>query len=521
MTEQESLIPILIVDDSQENLLVLEAVLRNPRYEIIEAHDGPEALEKVSQREFAVILLDVQMPGMNGYEVTKKIRELRTNISTPVIFVTAGMNESNLVQLGYEAGAVDYLFKPIEPVILRSKVSVFTNLYSIKKQNEKQAELLRIHDQEERDSFLESALDAVIGMNEEGRIIYWNRQAEIIFGWSKEEALGEKLATLVIPKYYRPEHELGLKNFLKYKTGPILNKRIEVMSLRRDGSEFPVELAVVAIKTNAHYTFSAFVRDISDRKREQMKIKTTEENLKKAIQARDEFISVCSHELKTPLTSMQIQFQLGAKMMKDGNEKVFERESVIKRIDIANKQLKRMGKLIDNMLEVSRIASGKLIIDRKEIDLFKLIHDLLDMYQEQLDYSHIDVNLISKIKSPVLIEGDSYRIEQVLSNLISNAIKYGENRPIDIVLDVSGESALISVRDHGLGIDQENIERIFDRYERAITASEISGLGLGLYISKQIVEAHHGHLRVESQKGQGSTFTVELPMHKEHTELSH
>lgn len=514
MDEVHKLIPILIVDDSPENLLVHDAVLRAHDRIIYTAENGKEALKLIAKHEFAVILLDIMMPVMDGYEVARRIRNMNLKHLPPIIFITAGLNEPHQVRNGYSTGAVDYLFKPVEPDILRAKVDVFVELFKARKQIEKQAELIRIHDQEERDSFLENALDAVVAMNEEGDIIYWNTHAELIFGYKKSEALGQKLSKLIIPPYNRLSHEIGLKHFLKTGEGPIIRKRIEISALRKDGTEFPVELAVSPIHDGSGYTFSAFIRDISERKREQ-------QNLERAIKARDEFISVCSHELKTPITSMQLQFQLASKLFKQNDPRVFSRDNVGKRIENANKQLTRMGNLIENMLDVSRMAAGKLRIERNETDLNVLLQDVMQTFQEQLEVQQIKVNILRKGRGPYLIFADNYRIEQVISNLLTNAMKYGGGAEIDIMIGRNEGKVFLSMTDHGRGIEKENIGRIFGRYERAIDASEISGLGLGLYISKQIIEAHHGTLVVQSEKNKGSTFTVVFPEYRPPMEISH
>jgi PAS domain S-box-containing protein len=504
MDEVHKLIPILIVDDNPENLLVHHAVLRNSERKIVTADSGEEALKLIGKYEFAVILLDIQMPVMDGFEVARRIRKMKLERSPPIIFVTAGMNEHKLVIEGYSSGAVDYLFKPVEPDILRAKVEIFVQLYKARQQIERQAEILRLHDQQERDSFLENALDAVIAMNEGGEIIYWNKQAEIVFGWTKSEAMGKNLAKLLIPPYHRPNHDIGLRHFLLTGEGAILNKRIEITALRKDGTEFPIELAVSPILHQNMYTFSAFVRDISERKMEQL-------NLKKAIQARDEFISVCSHELKTPLTSMQLQFQLASKLYKRDDQRVFSHENVVRRIENANKQLLRMGTLIENMLDVSKMGTGKLTIEKSDIDLLVIVEDVIETFREQIEEKNIQITVINRSHDAPLVYADSFRMEQVISNLLTNAIKYGKGKPIEIILDKIAGKVSLTLIDYGLGIDSDSLNRIFERYERAIPASEISGLGLGLYISKQIVEAHNGRLYVRSEKNKGSSFTIEFP----------
>lgn len=296
----------------------------------------------------------------------------------------------------------------------------------------------------------------------------------------------------------------GVKHFLKTGEGPILNQRIETTALRRDGTEFPVELAASAIRTGGTYTFYSFLRDITDRKK-------SEENLKDAIRARDEFISICSHELKTPVTSMKLQFQMAVRQLEKGDPSVQARESIEKRSYTAIRQLDRMTSLIEEMLDVSRISAGKLQLDKAPLDFHDLTHEVIERFSDQFVALGIPLEMRGK---PVraMVVGDRYRLEQVVSNLITNAIKYGSGRPIQISVAVVGEKVRLSVTDQGIGIAKENLERIFERFERAVRSSNISGLGLGLYISHQFVEAHGGRIEVDSEIGKGSIFTVELPL---------
>lgn len=520
MNDSEQRIPILLIDDNPDGLLLLENILNKGRYLIDQAMDGLMAIEMVNSQEYAVIILDIQMPGLDGFKTTELIRASSSRGTNPVILVTGPFHDKNWIKKGYASGAVDFLTIPIEPNILQSKVSIFADLYKARKKIEKQSELIRYFDKEERNSILENALDAVINMNEKGIITYWNKTAEEIFGWKKNEAIGRKLSETIIPKSYRKAHEMGLDNFLKTGIGPILQKRIEITAIRKDQKEFPVELTVTPIKKEGHFIFSAFLRDIEARKAEQIRIKNSEENLLKAVKARDEFISLCSHELKTPITSMQIHFQYARKLYAENSPKVFSPEAVKKRIDLANKQISRMKNLIDNMLDVSRISSGRMHFENEPLDLHKLIIDILHNFQEELAAGEIEIDFKTDYSHP-MIHGDLERLEQAISNILNNAIKYGRGKPVEINLNSLEEEAFLSITDFGIGIDEENIERIFRKYERAISPSEISGLGLGLYISRQIIETHHGTLSVKSSKGAGSTFIIKLPIHIAEATLSH
>jgi PAS domain S-box-containing protein len=241
--------------------------------------------------------------------------------------------------------------------------------------------------------------------------------------------------------------------------------------------------------------------------------KQAEEGLRAAVRARDEFISICSHELKTPITSMKLQFQMAEKQLARGDASALAAPTVTKRTRIANQQLARMEHLIEEMLDVSRISAGKLRVSMEPVEFSGIVREVIERFSEQFDELGITVDSSDTARASVVL-GDRYRLEQVLSNLLTNALKYGGGQPVSVALAVGEESLSLSVRDRGIGIAAENQDRIFGRFERAVSAANISGLGLGLYISRKIVEAHHGRIWVESAPEQGSTFFVEIPLLK-------
>ncbi|HXH73528.1 MAG TPA: ATP-binding protein [Bacteriovoracaceae bacterium] len=520
MPTTSELTPILIVDDRPENLLALEAVLGHTKYKLIRANSGFEAIEYLEMNDCAVVLLDVQMPVMDGFETALRIRMDRKTRNIPIIFLTASLEDVNKMTKGYEAGAIDFLYKPFDPEILRTKIYFFVELYKARLENKYQADLLRIQDEQNVNSLLENALDAVIGMNAAGNIIYWNTQATNLFGWSKEEVLGKLLSEVIIPERFRQLHQKGLQHFLETNEGPILLKRIEVFALDKKGNEIPVELTVSPVMRDKNITFTAFVRNISDRKKMEeamieskearLKVEKLAENLKDAIKARDEFIGICSHELRTPITSMKLQFQMAAKMATQDKESVFTKENALKRINLANTQLDRMIRLINDMLDVTKITSGKLEMNFQKLNLKTVLEDVLERFDEIFKENKIVLNY-KPLSEDTFVSGDKYRLEQVISNLITNAMKYGSNNPIDVSIANKEGNIELVVEDRGIGITEEDYEKVFVKYGRACSLLNISGLGLGLYITKDIVEAHKGRIFVKSKIGLGSTFTVTIP----------
>jgi signal transduction histidine kinase len=307
---------------------------------------------------------------------------------------------------------------------------------------------------------------------------------------------------LIIPPPHRDAHARGLAHFLRTSEGPILNQRIEITGQRKNREIFPIELSITPIAKGRAVEFYAFIRDISDRKR-------GEEKLQAAIRGRDDFISIASHELKTPITSLKLQFQMAARQIGAGDIRVFIEDAVRKRIDSVNRQIDRMTRLIEDMLDVARVETGKLHLDKKRFDLSVLVTETTERFGEQLKVVNSPVDL--EVEPGIYFYGDEYRMDQVISNLVTNAIKYGPGRPVRIRLRSMDGRARLSVQDGGSGIAEKDRARVFERFERAVGSDNVSGLGLGLYISKQIVEALGGTISLESEVGRGSTFTVELP----------
>lgn len=249
--------------------------------------------------------------------------------------------------------------------------------------------------------------------------------------------------------------------------------------------------------------------DVSRQVESRLKVEGLLKDLQKAFNARDEFISIASHELNTPVTALKLQLQISQRNMQPGSKNYPSPEKIYQIINTSLRQVERLNKLVSDLLDTSRIESGRLTYRFEQVDVGSMTRELIDRFSEICKASGCKLSLKKFV--PVVVKGDLYRLEQVITNLITNAIKYGQGTEIDVSVEEMPDSARISVEDKGLGIRPEKISSIFEKFERGLSHNNISGLGLGLYIAKTIVDAHHGSIEVVSAPGKGAKFTVVLP----------
>lgn len=239
--------------------------------------------------------------------------------------------------------------------------------------------------------------------------------------------------------------------------------------------------------------------------------KKLELDLSSAVKSRDEFLSVASHELKTPLTAMKLQAQIIQRDIEKDNPRVFQKEKITRFYEQIFKQVNRLNRLVDDMLDVSRIQLGKLGFRKEPTDLDVLLKEVMERMDSYFKNSESGVPAVEYKGSDFKGNWDAFRIEQVMNNLFTNAIRYGNGKPFLVTLEGRPESVVFSVTDHGYGVSPKDQQVIFEQYERGSEHGPIEGLGLGLYITKKIVEGHGGVINLESVEGKGSTFTVVLP----------
>ncbi|MBV9787746.1 MAG: response regulator [Chloroflexi bacterium] len=573
----EDIVNILLVDDRTENLLALESILGDLGHRLVMAHSGVEALKFLLQQEFAVILLDVQMPGLDGFETAELIRGRERSQHTPIIFLTALDRSDARVFKGYSVGAVDFLFKPFMPDILRSKVAVFVDLFRKTQTVQRQAEELeqRVRERTAELTLTNEALYAEIAERKraEGALQFLAEASRMLSNSLDYETTLQSVAQLSVPiladwcavdilqedgsirelvAHINPQKVEAIRS-TRFRYPPSEDVAHGVPHVLSSGkaelhAEIDDELLRMIARDQGHLRLLreqnfrsymcvplqahgrilgtvTFITSESGRRYGATDLRLAEDLARRAaiavdnarlyresqeaILARDEFLSIASHELKTPLTSLQLQVQTLLRSVYKGGQSKLSLERIVTKLELADQQTERLAGLINELLDVARIRSGQIDMRIEEINLSEVVQTVAVRFEEQLAQVGSQLHLACEEHTPVC--GDRLRLEQVVTNLLSNAIKYGSGNPIAISIRQTGESVQMFVRDEGIGIAQEHLERIFVRFERAVSSDNYGGLGLGLYIVHQIVEALGGTIRVSSELGRGSTFTVSLP----------
>ena len=400
-------------------------------------------------------------------------------------------------------------------------LGISEDITDIKRLNKEREQTdFKLKSAERINSLIQYALDAVVGMNDQGIITSWNSQSEKIFGWDSKNAIGRNLANLIIPPRYREAHTKGLKRYISEGVGAITNKRTELSALRLGGEEFSIELSVIPIHENNGYVFYAFVRDISERKnielRQNALLKEEHQARKVAeetVEMQDDFISIAAHELKTPITPISMQLQLLERVIVKESATTLQNtknQNLLRLSKNAKGEVDRLARLIDELLDISRISSGRLILNLEEFNLSHLVESTIERYRSSLEKSGSVIH--TQIEPDVIGYWDLTRLESCVQNLLTNAIKYGDGNPIELNLKKIDKLVVLTVKDHGIGISEEDQCKVFKKFSRAVNVKEYSGFGLGLYIISEIAKAHGGAVKLESELHKGSTFSIELPI---------
>jgi PAS domain S-box-containing protein len=362
-------------------------------------------------------------------------------------------------------------------------------------------------------TIVDTALDAVVRMDLDGRIVGWNRQAEIVFGWQREEALGLELDKTIIPPRFRYEHKRGMQRYLTGVSSGVLDTRIEVYALRRNGEEFPIELSITQVKTEERnsYEFCAFIRDISERREREQKLVTANVMAEAANIAKSEFLANMSHEIRTPMSAVIGMAYLALRT--DLTPKQHEYVSKIHRA-----ALTLLG-IINDILDFSKIEAGRLEVESIPFALEDVLANVNSVTAQRAADKQLEYVTEVAPGVPRYLVGDPLRLGQVLINLVNNAVKFTLEGELELRCElqggtVDGKAVLrFSIRDTGIGMTPQQKSRLFRAFSQAngSTTRQYGGTGLGLSISQQLVRLMGGNIEVVTEVDRGSTFHFDLP----------
>lgn len=485
---------VLIVDDKRENILSLKKILEIHDFNVDTALSGEEALKKILKNNYFLIILDVQMPGMDGFEVAEAISGTSKSKHIPIIFLSAVNTDKRFITKGYASGAIDYVTKPFDPDILILKVKTFYRL------NQQTQELNRI----------QQSLREEIAVRTNVQLELKEKNIEL-------QSILETIPQIAFTARADGSIEFVNAHWYEYAASdsefPVVHgveEKIESKWKQAISQGSPIEMELCINKPGTEVYRWHLLRTIPV-KENGKPVKwvgtfTDIEEQKKALDKKDEFISMASHELKTPLTSIKAYVDLlhMALQNKDGieNSRIF--------IERTQRQIDKLYSLIADLLDISKIESGKMKFNKKWFNFQSLIKNTLEIINQTYPAYIVHVQGNTSIE----VYGDEIRLEQVLNNYLNNAIKYSpECKDIYLIVSEAEGMLQVAVKDFGIGIPKENQKKIFDKFFRAEESStRFQGLGIGLYICSEIITRHNGTLHVESEAGKGSTFYFSIPI---------
>ncbi|WP_284617968.1 hybrid sensor histidine kinase/response regulator [Aquabacterium humicola] len=526
---------ILIVDDLPEKLLVFRTVLEELQQNLVFVRSGAEALREVLQREFAVILLDVNMPDIDGFETATLIRRYKRSAHTPIIFITAYADEPQTVR-GYSLGAVDYILSPVVPEVLRSKVRVFVELHALQRRIAQQADervalaasaaALQVAEESTRRSAclsdlshaLSGLLDVRLGLHKLLGMVVPELAAQatvVLFDEARRpqrivhRSTGELAAVDVEPASLAEADRARFAAAVEAPTDDafVLRDGERPLGVLLTAGTTPLGSAVLdEVATRAAIAF-ATAQLYQDLQEEIAERRRAEVRLEEANRRKDEFLAMLSHELRNPLAPIANAVEV---IRRIGGHDAKLRWAT----DITDRQVRQLTRLVDELLDVARISQGKIVLQKTPLDLSALIVQSVELHRPQL--AARQQSLTQGLPSqPVWVQGDAARLQQVINNLMSNAIKYTQDGGnLHISLAVEQGRAVVTVRDNGIGIEAALLPRVFDLFEQGPRTLDRNqgGLGVGLTLVQRLVRLHGGHVEAFSAgPSRGAEFRVYLP----------
>ena len=440
------------------------------------------------------------MTGLTKEEIIGKVRLRETNEK---IFKNGKLVEIPEQFFADKRGGSHYTH--LKKVPLTDESGKITHVLTISRDitERKRAEEALLASEKKYRELVDTSVDGVISIDSQMKIILWNPGAERIFGYTEKDMLGQSVIKIT-PERYRKAQEKGFAEFRKNGSGPVIGKTLEFEGLRKDGTEFPLELSVSSRRIGEKHIATAIIRDITERKHAEEALHESHEKLKELDKLKTNFLNVAYHEMRSPLGPILAS----ASLLEQGYLTAKQKRLVF----IIEQSVKQLEKLINRLLEVTRIDAGQVELRLKAVSIPEIVKNVLGYLKPLADAKKQSITI--DVPEGIEIEGDEQKITAIFDNLVSNAIKYtGKNGKIDIkVADRGGEDILVSIADTGTGISEEQLSRVFERFFMADTSlSRKGGLGLGLSIVQEYVKLHGGKVWATSELGKGSNFFFIVP----------
>jgi signal transduction histidine kinase/DNA-binding response OmpR family regulator len=538
---------ILVVDDRPENLLVYRTILEDLGQELVTAASGEEALKQVLAHDFAVVLLDVNMPGVDGFETAALIRKRKRSSHTPIIFITAFTDELRVAE-GYAHGAVDFIRTPIVPPILRAKVKVFVDLYRMHEEVKRHAEERIAHAQErskleateesnrrltflaragavitkslERSVTIESILRLLVPEHCDQAVLAELDEAGRWHGrWARsgEETVALPASTSLsdLPQAWRESIQRALASGMTDHWPPEIAEcaspptTLLALPLRERDRVFAVLLMVGENPSHRYQQADvAMFESIAWRSAIALINSRLYHEIERADQQKNRFLSMLAHELRNPLAP--IRSAVDVLQLSGDNPKDIEWAR-----DVIDRQVDHLIRLVDDLLDISRVTLGKIRLHMETLEARELVAASVELSRPWIEKNGHQFSLALPEHEVPLI-GDRARLTQVLANLLNNAAKYTPpGGKVSLSLRQDGGEAIFKVRDTGIGIPRGMLDRVFEMFLQIDNALDRAqgGLGIGLTLVRELVNLHHGSISVHSDgPGQGSEFTLRIPL---------
>ncbi len=516
---------ILLVDDKASNLLVLETILDDLGEHLIRATSGEEALSLLEREDFAMVLLDVHMPTMSGFETASRMRAHARAARTPIVFLTAAAEDEFSPDEAYQLGAVDFMTKPLSAVVLRAKVAIFADLFrktheSVRAERDKAAAMIKAKDERLR-LILDNTTDyGFVLADLQGVVTEWEGGASAVTGWSAAEAVGQPIALI----FTSEDRDAGVPISEMARAATMGRAADRRWHLRKDGGRFFADGVMVGLRdadgrlqgyakifrdsTSEHLSATELeaTRDREHRAAEHLRKLAAD--LSEANSRKTEFLAVLAHELRNPLAPLRNGLQI-LKLIDDAPT------AMVKAREMMDRQLTHLVSLVDDLLDVARITQGKLDLKVQSVELGQVVMAAVEASSPWMEISRHELS-VQLPDEPLVLEADPTRLTQVFCNLLNNAAKFTPaGGRVSVHVRRNGDYAVIVFRDTGIGLSAESMRSVFDMFSqiKGLREAAHDGLGIGLSLVRSLVELHGGVVSVQSPgEGLGTVFEVRMPL---------